>query len=453
MKGSYWIETWGCQMNEHDSEKMSGTLEGLGYESADKPENADVVLLNTCAIREKAEEKIYQYLHKLRPAKEARPEMIIGVAGCVGQMSGDGIRERVPFVDLVIGPRGSNRLPDYLARLKGERGIVDTTLYQDNLFAADVPARRLARGSKAYVTVMEGCNKTCTYCIVPTTRGREVSRPLEDLLSETRALVDEGYQEIEFLGQNVNAWRDPETKARFEHLLRAAGRVEGLRRIRFTTSHPLHFTSEIMQAMAEVPEVCDYLHLPAQSGSSRVLKLMRRGYDREKYLAKIAELRTLVPDIVLSTDMIVGFPGETEEDFQDSLSLLREVRYDSMFSFVYSARPGTVAAMMLDDVPHERKTERLMELQSLQREIQQDKKQARVGRSERVIIEGPSRKDPGEWAGRTTGNEIVNFSAPWAGVGDELEVTLVSAGPNSYRATCEPPRKARGAGDSESLSA
>jgi tRNA-2-methylthio-N6-dimethylallyladenosine synthase len=433
MSRTYWIETWGGQMNEHDTEKMSGTLEGLGYEPAPAARAADVVLLNTCAIREKAAEKVFQYLYRLRAEKERRPEMILGVAGCVGQMAGEGIRERAPFVDLVLGPRASGRLPELLARVKTERGVVDTTLYQDELFGPERPVRRDPQRIKAYVTVMEGCNKTCTYCIVPTTRGREVSRTLDDVQREAIGLAREGFREIELLGQNVNAWRCPETKAVFSELLRAVGRVPGVERLRFTTSHPLHFRGDIIEAMAEVPEACDYLHLPVQSGSSRVLKAMRRGYDRESYLSKIAALRGRLPDIVLSTDVIVGFPGETEEDFRDTLSLVEEVGFDQMFSFIYSPRPGTMASTMEDDVDAAAKSRRLAELQARQREIQLERNRTRLGRVERVIVDGPSKKDPGEWAGRTRGNQVVNVRAPEAAVGAVLSVRLTGCGPNSFR--------------------
>lgn len=435
MTGTYWIETWGCQMNEHDSEKMAGSLEGLGYEAADGPVDADVVLLNTCAIREKAEEKVYHFLERLRPARAAHPGMIVGVCGCVAQLQGQGIRERLPFVDLVLGPRAAGKLPEYLAQAKDRRGIVDTTLYQDSILAGTAHVRRQPGRVKAYVTVMEGCNKTCTYCVVPATRGREESRPLDSLLEEVRRLAGEGFREVEFLGQNVNAWRCPETKARLGDLLRAAGRVEGIARLRFTTSHPLHLTGDIIAAMVEVPEVCGALHLPVQSGSSRVLKAMRRGYDREAYEAKVEELRKYKPGLALSTDVIVGFPGETEDDFADTLSLVRQIAFDQMFSFVYSARPNTVAAFLRDDVPAERKTERLMELQALQRDIQLRRNQALVGEELEVLVEGPSRRDGAEWAGRTTCNRVVNFPAPRGGIapGDPVRVRIVAARPNSLR--------------------
>ncbi len=433
MSKSYWIETWGCQMNEHDSEKMAGTLEGLGYAPADSSLDADVVLLNTCAIREKAEDRVYQALGELAAVKKRRPEMIIGVCGCVAQMSGESIRQRAPMVDLVMGPRASIKLPDLLARLQDERGIVDTTLYQESILAGTETVRRMPGRVKAFVTIMEGCNKTCTYCIVPTTRGREDSRTLSILLDEVRRLAAEGYREVEFLGQNVNAWRCPETKAGLGDLLRAASRVEGIARIRFTTSHPLHLSDAIITAMATTPEVCRYMHLPVQSGSDRVLNAMRRGYDRSKFLNRVAKLRHEMPDIVLSTDVIVGFPGETDAEFEETISLVKQVEFENIFSFLYSARPGTMASMMPDSVPADRKTERLMELQSLQREIQLRRHVAMVGSRHPVLVEGKSRRDAAEWAGRTTSNKVVNFAGESIGVGDIVEVRIIAGGPNSLR--------------------
>jgi len=433
MNRRYWIETWGCQMNEHDSEKLSGALEGLGYERAGGPADADLVLLNTCSIREKAEEKVYQYLARLRAARRENPSMIIGVAGCVAQMSGASLRDREPIVDLVLGPRAAGRLPELLARVTERRGIVDTTLYQDGLFRSDRPVRRDPRRVKAWVTVMEGCNKSCAYCIVPTTRGREVYRPLDGILAECADLVADGFAEIELLGQNVNAWRDREAGEWFDGLLRRVGSIPGLRRLRFTTSHPAQFTDRIIEAMAETPAVCHALHLPVQSGSSRVLARMRRGYDRARYLDRVQRLREAMPDIALSTDVIVGFPGETEDDFRETLTLVEEVGFDQMFSFIYSPRPGTPAAMVRDDLPAERKTARLMELQQLQRRIQLERNRARVGRVVRVLVEGPSRRDAEEWAGRTPGNQVVNFAAEGVRAGDEIAVRITAAGPNSLR--------------------
>jgi len=434
MKKLYWIETWGCQMNEHDSEKMAGILEGLGYRPAAAVEEADLAMLNTCAIREKAEEKVYQALARLKAAKKAHPEMIVGVAGCVSQMAGQDVRRRVPHVDLVVGPRAVSRLPDLLARVQSERGVIDTTLYPDSLVrsVAD-PVRKMKDKGKAWVTVMEGCNKTCAYCIVPTTRGREESRTIDSLLSEVRQLAKDGYFEIEFLGQNVNAYRCPETGAGLADLLRATARIEGIIRIRFATSHPLHLREPIIEAMAETPEVCEFLHLPVQSGSSSILAAMRRGYTREKYLERVEQLRSALPEISLGTDVIVGFPGEGEDDFEETLSLVREVGFDQMFSFVYSPRPGTMAAMMRDEVSHEQKVARLMRLQAMQKEIQLARNEALVGRRMAVVVEGRSRRDAGEWAGRTRCNRVINFEDESASAGQRKMVLVTDARPNSLR--------------------
>lgn len=448
MNRLYWIETWGCQMNEHDSEKLAGTLEGLGYAPAAALHEADLVLLNTCAIREKAEEKVYNLLGQLGPLKARRPELVVGMCGCVAQMTGEVVRQRAPHVDLVFGPRAASRLPELLSRLASERGIVDTTLYQDSLRSTTRAVRERAR-SKAYVTVMEGCNKTCTYCIVPTTRGRETSRSYDELLREVQELAGDGFQEVEFLGQNVNAYRCPQTKSGLADLLRAAGRVDGVRRLRFTTSHPLHLRGEIVRAMAEVPAVCDHLHLPVQSGSSRVLQAMRRGYTPETYLAKVEELRAAVPGISLSTDIIVGFPGETEEDFAETLSLVRSVRFDQIYSFVYSERPGTVAGMMADRTPLARKSERLTELQALQKSIQLELNAKWVGRTVGVLVESPSRRSAREWAGRTTSNRVVNFEAAAARPGDLVSVRITAAGANSLKGTLATRRAGRDPGPVE----
>jgi len=312
------------------------------------------VLLNTCAIREKAEEKVYNLLGQLAPLKARRPQMVVGMCGCVAQMSGEAVRERAPVVDLVFGPRAASRLPELLARLKEERGVVDTTLYQDSLVSSSQPVRETQR-AKAWVTVMEGCNKTCSYCIVPSTRGRETSRGLEELVSEVRALAVSGFREIEFLGQNVNAYRCPATKAGLADLLRAAGRVEGIRRLRFTTSHPLHLRAEIIAAMAEVPQVCDHLHLPVQSGSSRVLHAMRRGYDREKYLGRIEELRARYRGSRSRPTSSSAFRAKRRRtSSRRSRWWPSAVRPDVLVRLL--GPPGTVAALLADRTPLERKT-------------------------------------------------------------------------------------------------
>ncbi len=442
MSRRYWIETWGCQMNEHDSGRLAALLESLGHTPAPSALDADIVLLNTCAVREKAEEKVYHYLARLHASLQDRPDVLIGVVGCVAQLAGEGIRRRAPYVDLVLGPRAAARLPARLAEALDGRPVVDTNLSGPGLCSDAAPPRPAAAG-KAYITVMEGCDKKCSYCVVPAARGREESRPLPTIMAEAARLAEQGCVEIEFLGQNVNGWRCPETGAGLADLLRAAARIPGIQRIRMTTSHPLHLTPASMRAIAEVPAVCNALHLPVQSGSSRVLRRMRRGYDRELYLAKVAQLRELKPDLALSTDIIVGFPGETEEDFRETLSLAREVQFDQMFSFVYSPRPGTAAAQLADDAAPERKLERLFELQALQRDIQLRIHQSLVGRTLEVLVEGPSRRDGAEWAGRSRCNRVINFAAAAMSAGRIERLEVVAARPNSLRGRLsETPRAA-----------
>ncbi len=438
MSRLYHVLTWGCQMNSHDSEKLAGLLEGLGWAEAPDPESADLVLLNTCAVREKAEEKVRGMLDRLGHLRRtSRPDLLVGFCGCVGQLRGEEIPRRWPFVRLVFGPRNIPDLPEMLALLAREDGpVVRTDLGANNLRLPGTFARRDPARPKAWVTVMEGCDKSCAYCIVPRTRGREESRRLSDILEEIRLLAGEGFPEIELLGQNVNAWRDPETGAGFDELLRRVAQ-EGrgvVRRIRFATSHPVHLSPAIVRAMAEVPEVCDALHFPVQSGSSRVLRAMRRGYDRETYLRKVAFLRDAIPGIALSTDVIVGFPGESEEDFAATLSLLDEVGFDQVFSFVFSPRPGTAAAEMEDPEPRERKVERLARLQERQKQLQLERNRALVGSTVEVLVEGPARRDAAEWAGRTTTNRVVNFPGnPGIAPGRFVHVEITEAGPHSLR--------------------
>jgi tRNA-2-methylthio-N6-dimethylallyladenosine synthase len=426
-------------MNVHDSEKLAGTLRGLGYLPAGAAEEADLILLNTCSVREKAAEKVYQVLGQLRALKERRPELILGLCGCVAQSEGEEAFRRAQHLDLVFGPRAVGQLPDLLARVKAERRVVDTTLYEDSVRFPWKEVHREAERGKAYVTIIEGCNKTCTYCIVPFTRGREVSRPLGEVLEEVRSLAREGYSEIEFLGQNVNAYRDPE-KRQLEDLLRAADRVEGIRRIRFTTSHPLHLRREIMEAMAALPKVCDHLHLPFQSGSDAVLARMRRGYTAELYRERIRQLRELIPGLSLSADVIVGFPGESEEDFRRTLDLLGEVEFDQVYSFAYSPRPHTRALEWTDDIPQGTKVRRLMELQEMQKGIQERRNALWVGKEVEILVEGPSRRDPEQVAGRTTQNRVVNVHAPGARPGDYLRVRVTASGAHHLKG--EIPRRA-----------
>lgn len=412
--GRYRVETWGCQMNVHDSEKLAGSLERQGYIRADGLADADVILLNTCSIREKAAEKVFSELGRLKPLKRKNPGLILGVCGCVAQQEAERIFERAPYVDFVLGPRATGSLASTLARLRaGDRTAVhsvDTELREDSIqFPFDEIRREGECSGKAFVTIIEGCNHRCTYCIVPTTRGREICREMDRILDEVRSLAGRGILEIEFLGQTVNAYRDGAGRT-LGDLLQATAEIEGIRRIRFTTSHPAQMTEPLMAAMAAArPEVCPYLHLPAQSGSNDVLRAMRRGYDREGYLRKIDALRKRIPGLALGTDIIVGFPAETEEDFGETLSLLDEVGFDTLYSFAYSPRPGTAALQLDDPIPSAVKTERLGRVQERQKAIQASRNRAWVGREVEVLVEGPSKRDPEKWTGRTPENRIVHF--------------------------------------------
>lgn len=400
----YFIKTWGCQMNVLDSDKMAGILLGLGYTPAKEVKDADVVLFNTCSVREGPENKVFTELGRLKALKK-RKNVVIGLVGCVAQQEKERIFKRAPFVDLVMGPGSVGRLPGLLAQAQ-RRNAIDTHFYDDSiLFPASSISRSLK--TKAYVTVMEGCNKRCTYCIVPSTRGREVNRPLESILSEIRRAVDDGYREIELLGQNVNCWKHG-GKA-FTDLLAAAGDVPGVKRLRFTTSHPRHFPLAAADLMAERENICPYLHLPVQAGSDRILKAMRRQYDRAWYLDLVEEIRKRVAGIALSSDFIVGFPGETEADFEDTLDVVRRVEYDTLFSFRYSPRPGTPASKM-DAVDAVVARERHQRLLNLQRKIQARRFAAYTGRVVEVLNEGESKRG-GQFMGRTECNKVVNFTA------------------------------------------
>ena len=400
------IETWGCQMNVHDSEKMAGILGPLGYEPTTDAGLADLILLNTCSVREKAAEKVFSRLGQLRGLKELNSGLVIAVCGCVAQQEGEAIFRRAPYVDLVMGPRNISRLGALLEEARREGRSISLARDEDPI---PLPTSAAARGAgpRAYVTVMEGCNKSCAYCIVPFTRGREVYRSAEEILAEVRELAARGYPEIEFLGQNVNAYHHGTDE--LSSLLRMSDRIGGVRRLRFTTSHPGHLDRRIMDAMRDVPTVCNHLHLPVQSGSNRILRLMKRGYTRERYLGKIDYLRRHVPGIAFSTDIIVGFPGETEEDFTQTVSLLRDVEFDQVYAFGYSARPGTVAADMPRALPEAVKQERLRSILTIQEEIQMRRNTALVGRTFEVLLDGRPAKEGSGLRGRTTCNRIVHI--------------------------------------------
>jgi tRNA-2-methylthio-N6-dimethylallyladenosine synthase len=418
--GRYYIETWGCQMNVLDADKMSGALERHGYRRADRAEDADVVLLNTCSIREKAHDKVFDELGRLKPWKESRPGVVLAVCGCVAQQEGDRIFARAPHVDLVVGTRATGSLPILVNRLRGgdesARHTADVALREDSIhFPYDQIRRDEPGAAKAYVTIIEGCNHRCAFCIVPQTRGHEVCRDMDDVIAEVRSLALRGFKEIEFLGQTVNAYRDGRGRT-LGDLLLAASAVDGVARLRFTTSHPAQMTDRLVDAMAAArPKLCPYLHLPVQSGSSAVLSAMRRGYDRERYLDRIRAIRERIPEICFGTDVIVGFPTETEADFEQTLSLVREVGYDTVYSFVYSPRPGTAALTIAPDLPADVKFGRLARLQALQKDLQELRARAWVGRDVEVLVEGPSPRNPSRWTGRTPEARIVNFegaSAP-----------------------------------------
>jgi tRNA-2-methylthio-N6-dimethylallyladenosine synthase len=416
----YFVETWGCQMNVLDADKMSGALESHGYVRADAAEDADVILLNTCSIREKAREKVYSELGRLKAIKDLRPEVVLGVCGCVAQQEGREIFSRAPYVDFVIGTRATRSLPLLVDRLRAgdesARHSVDVEFRNDSIeFPFDRIRRDIQGPAKAFVTVIEGCNHRCTFCIVPQTRGREVSRDMDGVLDEVRSLAARGFREVEFLGQTVNAYRDARGRT-LGDLLRATARIDGIERIRFTTSHPAQMTDALMDAMAASrPKLCSYLHLPVQSGSSAVLAAMRRGYDRQGYLAKIHGLRERMPDLCLGTDIIVGFPTETEADFEETLSLVSEVGFDTVYSFAYSVRPKTAALELGPDLAEEVKFERLARLNELQRAIQERRNRDWIGRTVSVLVEGPNRRNHLAWTGRTPEARWVHFdgdSAP-----------------------------------------
>ena len=411
MKKLY-IRTFGCQMNEYDSGKMADLLGAAdGLVQTDKPEEADVILFNTCSVREKAQEKVFHDLGRVRHLKQRNPDLIIGVGGCVASQEGDAIVARAPFVDVVFGPQTLHRLPELInARKKSGRSQVDISFPEIEKFDALPPAK--VSGATAFVSIMEGCSKYCTFCVVPYTRGEEVSRPLDDILTEIAGLAQQGVKEINLLGQNVNAWRGEATGteyADFAFLLECVAEIPGIERLRYTTSHPREMNQRIIDAYARIPALVSHLHLPVQAGSDRVLAAMKRGYTALEYKSLIRKLRTVRPDLSLSSDFIVGFPGETEEDFEKTMKLIDEVGFDTSFSFVYSARPGTPAADLDDPIPQEMKLRWLARLQKRIDEQAQAINQSMVGSHQRILVEGVSKKSENELAGRTANNRVVNF--------------------------------------------
>ncbi|HRH80667.1 MAG TPA: tRNA (N6-isopentenyl adenosine(37)-C2)-methylthiotransferase MiaB [Thiobacillaceae bacterium] len=444
MTRKVFIKTFGCQMNEYDSAKMADVLGSAeGYEATDDPERADVILFNTCSVREKAQEKVFTDLGFVKHLKQRNPELIIGVGGCVASQEGAAIVRRAPYVDVVFGPQTLHRLPDLMARKRATgRPQVDISFPEIEKFDHLPPAR--VDGATAFVSVMEGCSKYCTFCVVPYTRGEEVSRPLGDVLAEVAQLAGQGVKEVTLLGQNVNAYRGAMDDgaqsgelADFALLLELVAEIPGVERIRFTTSHPREFTDRLIDVYARVPKLVSHLHLPVQSGSDRVLMAMKRGYTVLEYKSIVRKLRAVRPDLALATDFIVGFPGETEADFEATMRLIEEVGFDHSFSFVYSARPGTPAASLADDTPQDIKLQRLYRLQEAINRQSVAISEAMVGTVQRILVEGPSRRDPDELMGRTGNNRSVNFAAPPHAhgrlIGRFIDVTITRALPNSLR--------------------
>ena len=436
MSQKVFIQTHGCQMNEYDSARMLDVLRNeLGMQVTDSAVEADLLLLNTCSIREKAQEKVFSQLGRWRQLKQAKPGLLIGVGGCVASQEGEALQQRAPYVDLVFGPQTLHRLPDMVRDARRRNGpVVDISFPEIEKFD-HLPAPR-AEGPTAFVSVMEGCSKYCTFCVVPYTRGEEVSRPFDDVIAEIAALAEQGVREVNLLGQNVNAYRgrmhDGET-ADLALLIHYVAAIEGIDRIRFTTSHPLEFSDALIQAFAEVPELVSHLHLPVQSGSDRVLALMKRGHTVLEYKSRIRRLKAARPGISLSSDFIVGFPGETDADFADTLALIDEIGFDHSFSFIYSARPGTPAASLPDDVPMAVKKARLAELQARIAANAAAISQGMVGSTQTILVERASRKDPAMMAGRTENNRVVNFRAGPELIGRFVSVRISEALPNSLR--------------------
>jgi tRNA-2-methylthio-N6-dimethylallyladenosine synthase len=437
MKKLY-IRTFGCQMNEYDSDKMADVLGAAdGLEKTDNPEEADVILFNTCSVREKAQEKVFHDLGRVKHLKQLNPNLIIGVGGCVASQEGAAIVARAPYVDLVFGPQTLHRLPKLIAERRASgRSQVDISFPEIEKFDNLPPAR--VEGASAFVSIMEGCSKYCTFCIVPYTRGDEIYRPLGDVLAEVAGLAAQGVKEITLLGQNVNAWRAPVDgadgeMADFAYMLECVHEIPGIERLRYTTSHPREMTQRVVEAYAKLPKLVSHLHLPVQAGSDRVLAAMKRGYTVLEYKSLVRKLRAARPDISLSSDFIIGFPGETEADFEATMKLIDDLGFDSSFSFVYSSRPGTPAADLADDTPQDVKLARLSRLQKRIDEQAAKISESMVGSVQRILVEAPSKKDPNEMAGRTDNNRVVNFAGNPRLIGSFVEVTIVSALPHSLR--------------------
>ncbi len=416
-------------MNEYDSERIASILNSLSMRRVENGEIPDLFIVNTCAVREKSEEKLFSFLGRIKELNKLK-RVLIGVVGCVSQVERERIFERAPFVDFVLGPHSYKEIPKVLEEIKKRQKIMDVGWRRDYQ-ELDIEIVRESPFS-AYVTVMEGCNKFCSFCIVPFSRGREISRDINNILDEVRGLADKGYKEIQFLGQNIDAYTDPGTGERLIDLLYKASEIDGIEWIRFITSHPKDIKEDFILSLKNLKKVTKYIHLPAQSGSSSVLQRMRREYTREEYMEKVSMIRSLIPEMVIGTDIIVGFPGETEGEFEETLKLLEEVRFDNLYSFKYSPRKGTLASRMKDDVPKEVKVQRLMKVQNLQKKIQWEKNKNFVGKMVKVLVTGKSRKDSSIFAGRDEGNRVVNFRGN-VKIGEVCTVLIEEATPHSLK--------------------
>lgn len=436
MTGKVFVKTYGCQMNEYDSNKMVEVLaDSHQLEATQIAEEADVLLLNTCSIREKAQEKVFHQLGRWKRWKDKKPGLVIGVGGCVASQEGEAIRKRAPYVDLVFGPQTLHRLPAMLDEVRrNNRPEIDISFPEIEKFD-NLPAPR-ADGPTAFVSIMEGCSKYCTFCVVPYTRGEEVSRPVGEVLREIRQLAAQGVREVNLLGQNVNAYNgiieDDET-ADLALLIHYVSAIDGIERIRFTTSHPVEFSDSLIEAFAEVPELVDHLHLPVQSGSDRILTMMKRGHTAAEYLQKVERIKAIRPKLSMSSDFIVGFPNETEEDFQATMDLIDQVGFDHSFSFIYSARPGTPAAAFHDSISEEVKKDRLNTMQARLRELEDQHAAAMVGSTQRILVDRPAHRGEGDMAGRTENNRVVNFPGDESLIGKFVDVVITEAHSNSLR--------------------
>ena len=431
MKKLY-LQTYGCQMNQYDSERIAQTL-AADYEQTESIDSADLLLLNTCSVRDKAEQKVYSALGRWKELKQQRDNLIIGIGGCVAQQEGANLLRRIPHLDFVFGTHNIHKLPQMIEQVRTSQSRpVEIAFYRDPSYMEDVGSRTRVQGAKAFVTIMQGCNKVCSFCIVPHVRGREASRPSAKIIAEIESLVSQGVVEVMLLGQNVNSYGNTAPgEPTFAGLLNRVNAVAGLHRIRFTTSHPQDLSPELVDAFARLDKLCKHLHLPVQSGSDSVLSRMRRGYTRESYLERLARLRTYCPGVALSTDIIVGFPGETDAEFADTLEMLRQVEYDEIFSFIYSPRPQTVSAKIFqDDVPEQTKRDRLKEVQNFQKATSLKKNRERIGKVEEILVDGKAKLklgQVGQVMGRTRDNRIVNVAAPENQIGSLVWVRIVGA--------------------------